>query len=82
MPQKVTEDVSRCWLANFLYLPRNNRYFTSDSSFLLQRDTTQFTNENTELKLRLQAMAQQAQLRDGMIYLVHCLPEFYVSRSF
>ncbi|KAJ8537923.1 hypothetical protein K7X08_014463 [Anisodus acutangulus] len=33
---------------------------------LFQRDTTQFTNENTELKLRLQAMAQQAQLRDAL----------------
>lgn len=31
----------------------------------MQRDTTGLTNENTELKLRLQAMEQQAQLRDG-----------------
>uniref|UniRef100_A0A2P2JWB6 BZIP domain-containing protein n=1 Tax=Rhizophora mucronata TaxID=61149 RepID=A0A2P2JWB6_RHIMU len=33
---------------------------------LFQRDTTGLSNENTELKLRLQAMEQQAQLRDGM----------------
>ncbi|XP_016432422.1 transcription factor RF2b [Nicotiana tabacum] len=32
---------------------------------LFQRDTTGLTNENTELKLRLQAMEQQAQLRDA-----------------
>jgi len=31
----------------------------------LQRDTTGLSTENTELKLRLQAMEQQAQLRDG-----------------
>lgn len=37
------------------------------SAFLLliQRDTTGLSSENTELKLRLQAMEQQAQLRDG-----------------
>ena len=35
----------------------------------LQRDTTGLSNENTELKLRLQAMEQQAQLRDGMFQL-------------
>ncbi|KAM3375905.1 transcription factor RF2b [Capsicum galapagoense] len=33
---------------------------------LIQRDTTGLTNENTELKLRLQAMEQQAQLRDAL----------------
>ncbi|CAA0834482.1 Basic-leucine zipper (bZIP) transcription factor family protein [Striga hermonthica] len=33
---------------------------------LFQRDTTGLSNENTELKLRLQAMEQQAQLRDGL----------------
>ncbi|XWS08371.1 hypothetical protein CRYUN_Cryun41cG0073900 [Craigia yunnanensis] len=31
---------------------------------LFQRDTTDLSTENTELKLRLQAMEQQAQLRD------------------
>lgn len=30
-----------------------------------QRDTNGLANENTELKLRLQAMEQQAQLRNG-----------------
>ncbi|VFQ80484.1 unnamed protein product [Cuscuta campestris] len=33
---------------------------------LFQRDTTCLSNENTELKLRLQAMEQQAQLRDAL----------------
>ncbi|XP_020253220.1 transcription factor RF2a-like [Asparagus officinalis] len=33
---------------------------------LLQRDTTGLTNENRELKLRLQAMEQQAHLRDAL----------------
>ena len=35
---------------------------------VMQRDTTGLTSENKELKLRLQAMEQQAHLRDGM----HC----------
>ncbi|KAL8252031.1 hypothetical protein R6Q59_035724 [Mikania micrantha] len=34
---------------------------------LFQRDTTGLSSENTELKLRLQAMEQQAQLRDGKL---------------
>ncbi|XP_022947188.1 transcription factor RF2b-like [Cucurbita moschata] len=33
---------------------------------LFQRDTRGLSNENTELKLRLQAMEQQAQLRDAL----------------
>lgn len=33
----------------------------------MQRDTTVITAENKELKIRLQAMEQQAQLRDGML---------------
>ncbi|KAG9155177.1 hypothetical protein Leryth_011152 [Lithospermum erythrorhizon] len=33
---------------------------------LFQRDTSGLTNENTELKIRLQAMEQQAQLRDAL----------------
>ncbi|XVF39093.1 hypothetical protein PTKIN_Ptkin01aG0007700 [Pterospermum kingtungense] len=33
---------------------------------ILQRDTTGLTTENKELKLRLQAMEQQAQLRDAL----------------
>ncbi|XP_058744729.1 transcription factor RF2b-like [Vicia villosa] len=33
---------------------------------LYQRDTTGLSNENTELKLRLQAMEQQAHLRDAL----------------
>ncbi|RZC82563.1 hypothetical protein C5167_045347 [Papaver somniferum] len=37
-----------------------------DPSLNLIRDTTGLTTENTELKLRLQAMEQQAQLRDAL----------------
>ena len=33
---------------------------------MMQRDTTGLTAENKELKLRLQALEQQAQLRDGI----------------
>eukprot|EP00246_Nothoceros_aenigmaticus_P002138 TRINITY_DN12935_c0_g1_i1.p1 TRINITY_DN12935_c0_g1~~TRINITY_DN12935_c0_g1_i1.p1 ORF type:complete len:478 (-),score=67.78 TRINITY_DN12935_c0_g1_i1:713-2146(-) len=33
---------------------------------MLQRDTTSLTTENSELKLRLQAMESQAQLRDAL----------------
>jgi len=32
----------------------------------VQKDTTGLSTENSELKLRLQSMEQQAQLRDGM----------------
>lgn len=32
----------------------------------MQRDTTGLTSENKELKLRLQAIEQQAELREGM----------------
>lgn len=31
----------------------------------IQRDTNGLSSENTELKIRLQAMEQQAHLRDG-----------------
>lgn len=40
-------------------------YYLFTSFLLIQRDTTGLSTENTELKLRLQAMEQQAQLRDG-----------------
>lgn len=36
---------------------------------MIQRDTTGLTAENKELKLRLQAMEQQAQLREGTHFL-------------
>lgn len=39
----------------------------------MQRDTTAITAENKELKIRLQAMEQQAQLRDGNAYALACL---------
>lgn len=32
----------------------------------MQRDSVGLNNQNNELKFRLQAMEQQAQLRDGM----------------
>ena len=35
----------------------------------MQRDTTGLTVENKELKLRLQAMEQQAHLRDGTLWI-------------
>jgi regulator of replication initiation timing len=34
---------------------------------LFQRDTTGLSSENSELKIRLQAMEQQAHLRDGRL---------------
>lgn len=39
------------------------------ASCLFQKDTTGLTTENSELKLRLQAMEQQAHLRDGMHFM-------------
>lgn len=36
---------------------------------LMQRDTNGLTVENKELKLRLQAMEQQAHLRDGTLWI-------------
>lgn len=45
---------------------------------MLQRDTTGLTSENRELKLRLQAMEQQAHLRDGItLSLSDCLLNFF-----
>lgn len=35
---------------------------------MMQRDNSGLTTENKELKLRLQALEQQAHLRDGMPY--------------
>jgi hypothetical protein len=37
-------------------------------TLFLQRDTSGLSSENTELKLRLQAMEQQAKLCDGTSY--------------
>lgn len=39
----------------------------------MQRDTTGLTAENKELKLKLQAMEQQAHLRDGMRVFFVCV---------
>lgn len=43
---------------------------------VMQRDTSGLTVENKELKLRLQAMEQQAHLRDGMHFVILCLCHF------
>ncbi|VAI86762.1 unnamed protein product [Triticum turgidum subsp. durum] len=37
---------------------------------MLQRDSGGLATQNNELKIRLQAMEQQAQLRDGMLLMV------------
>jgi hypothetical protein len=37
--------------------------------FVCQRDTSDLSTQNSELRLRLQCMEEQAQLRDGMIHL-------------
>lgn len=47
----------------------------------MQRDTTGLTVENKELKLRLQAMEQQAQLRDGMHVASSFRFNFHFSKS-
>lgn len=50
----------------------------------MQRDTTGLTNENKELKLKLQAMEQQAHLRDGihifvlLIFSLFCLEFLWI----
>jgi len=41
--------------------------------FSFQGDTSSLTTENSELKLRLQAMEQQAELHDGMLLLCSAL---------
>ncbi|CAA3010614.1 probable transcription factor 21 [Olea europaea subsp. europaea] len=43
---------------------------------LLQRDSAGLTSHNNELKFRLQAMEQQAQLRDGILLLL-CIYHFF-----
>lgn len=46
------------------------------SAICIQRDSAGLNSQNNELKFRLQAMEQQAQLRDGknfsMFYFIHC----------
>ena len=39
-------------------------------SHMMQRDTTDLTTENKELKLRLEALEQEAQLREGMHHFI------------
>jgi hypothetical protein len=46
-----------------------------------QRDTTGLTAENRELKLRLQAMEEQAKLRDGMFFFLGCYFLFCISNG-
>lgn len=45
---------------------------------VMQRDTTGLTAENKELKLRLQAMEQQAELREGVLLFNHI---YYCNKS-
>lgn len=49
---------------------------------MMQRDTTGLTAENKELKLRLQAMEQQAQLRDGNVLLIFYAMSRFLLLSF
>lgn len=49
---------------------------------MIQRDTTGLTAENKELKLRLQAMEQQAQLRDGNVLLIFYAMSRFLLLSF
>lgn len=44
----------------------------------VQKDTTGLSTENNELKLRLQSMEQQAQLRDGMCLLYRYICWIYL----
>lgn len=41
---------------------------------MMQRDTTDLTAENKELKLRLEALEQEAQLREGMHHFMFIIP--------
>lgn len=50
---------------NDVLMNLTNPYFQC-RLIVIQRDTNGLANENTELKLRLQAMEQQAQLRNGI----------------
>ncbi|KAF3535291.1 hypothetical protein F2Q69_00021976 [Brassica cretica] len=54
-------------LPPFDYQPRPyNGPYADEVCRYSQRDTTGLSSENTELKLRLQVMEQQAKLRDSM----------------
>lgn len=56
---------------NYFFLVSSNDwiYFSLPC---IQRDSVALTNQNNELKFRLQAMEQQAQLRDGIIPFLYC----------
>lgn len=47
--------------------------FKLSCSACLQRDSSGLATQNNELKIRLQAMEQQAQLRDGKLLAVVCI---------
>jgi len=42
-----------------------------------QRDSAGLTNQNSELKFRLQSMEQQAKLRDGIAALLFVVLQFF-----
>ena len=54
----------RCYLHRLAGCSFKQLYFAG------QRDTSGLSSENTELKIRLQAMEQQAHLRDGEFFLL------------
>lgn len=47
------------------------------SSFYQQRDTNGLTNENSELKVRLQSMEQQVHLQDGKTIFIYFCRDFH-----
>ena len=55
----------------------NSCRFTKNVIGTMQRDTSALTAENKELKLKLQAMEQQAHLRDGKRF-YHLLPRLTI----
>lgn len=69
----LLSDILRAFLRNFL---EQSLYYSFS-----QRDATGLTAENRELKLRLQAMEQQAHLRDGMLLIFAYVCQIFFSPS-
>lgn len=63
------------WIYSFYFLEVIFTSFSSSDTFAspTQRDSAGLANQNNELKFRLQAMEQQAHLRDGNFF--HLLRE-------
>ena len=63
----------RLFNATYHHMKKNNALLCSIFIlFVCQRDTSGLTTENNELRLRLQSMEEQAQLRDGTIIYTIC----------